>query len=176
MTRQADQGVALSMNVQKPPFDNIVVRRAILKAIDPWEYIKLIWVGRGTAGIGVPVPAPEWLLSQEEIGGSYLAFTHKARDLLNSTGLELPIDIEMAVAEFDGIYLELGRQIAKALRAVEFNPTLRVWNPSHYTEALIEEPKEYQLALGAFTAHLYGQWIHAGATAQRRASHYCGAP
>lgn len=30
-----------------------------------------------------------------------------------------------------------------------FNPTLRAWNPSHYTEALTEETKEYQLALGA---------------------------
>ena len=47
------------------------------------------------------------MLSQEEIGGSYLASPHKARDLLNSTGRELPIDIELAVAEFDEIYLEL---------------------------------------------------------------------
>lgn len=89
------------------------------------------------------------MLSQREIGGSYLASPHKARDLLNSTGRELPIDIEMAVAEFNGIYLELGRQIAKDLRAVGFNPTLRAWNPSHYTKALIEEPEEYQPGLGA---------------------------
>jgi len=47
----------------------------------------------------------------------------------------------MAVAEFNGIYLELGRQIAKDLRAVGFNPALRAWNPSHYTEALLEEAK-----------------------------------
>ena len=106
MIGQAGQGVALTMNVQKPPFDDIAVRQAVL-AIDPWEYIDLIWAGQGTAGIGVPVPAPEWLLSQEEIGGSYLASPHKARDLLNSTGRELPIDIELAVAEFDEIYLEL---------------------------------------------------------------------
>ena len=78
MIGQAGQGVALTMNVQKPPFDDIAVRQAVL-AIDPWEYIDLIWAGQGTAGIGVPVPAPEWLLSQEEIGGSYLASPHKAR-------------------------------------------------------------------------------------------------
>ena len=115
------------------------------------------------------------MLSQREIGGSYLASPHKARDLLNSTGRELPIDIEMAVAEFNGIYLELGRQIAKDLRAVGFNPALRAWNPSHYTKALIKEPKEYQ-RVWERCRHLYGQWIPAGVLAQPRASQHYGAP
>lgn len=149
LTRQAGQGVALTMNVQNPPFDDVAVRQAVLQAIDPWEYIDLIWAGQGSAGIGIPVPDPEWLLGLEEIRGSYLASPDKARDLLASTGRELPIDIELAVAEFDGIYLELGKQMAKDLRAVGFNPTVRAWNPAHYTEALLGETKEYQLALGA---------------------------
>jgi ABC-type transport system substrate-binding protein len=125
------------------------VRRAVLQAIDPWEYIDRIWAGQGSAGIGVPVPDPEWLLGGEELRGSYLASPGKARDLLASTGLDLPLDVELAVAEFDDIYLDLGQQVAKDLRAVGFNPTVRAWNPSHYSEALLGETREYQLALGA---------------------------
>jgi ABC-type transport system substrate-binding protein len=149
MTRQAGQGVALTMNVRTPPFDDVRVRRAVLQAIDPWEYIDRIWAGQGLAGVGIPVPDPAWLLSPPEMRGSYLASPDGARELLLSTGRELPIDIELAVAEFDGIYLELGRQVAKDLRAVGFNPTVRAWNPSHYTDALLGEEKEFQLALGA---------------------------
>jgi peptide/nickel transport system substrate-binding protein len=149
MTRQAGQGVALTMNVRTPPFDDVRVRRAVLQAIDPWEYIDRIWAGQGLAGVGIPVPDPAWLLSPPEMRGSYLASPDGARELLLSTGRELPIDIELAVAEFDGIYLELARQVAKDLRAVGFNPTVRAWNPSHYTDALLGEEKEFQLALGA---------------------------
>jgi len=149
MTQQAGQGVVLTMNVQIPPFDDVRVRRAVLQAIDPWEYIDRLWAGQGSAGIGVPVPGPEWLLSPEELRGSYLASPGKARDLLASTGRELPIDIELAVAEFDRIYLDLAQQVAKDLRAVGFNPGVRAWNPSRYSQALLGENREYQLALGA---------------------------
>lgn len=149
VAQNAGQGVALTMNVQNPPFDDIKVRRAVLQALDPWEYIDRIWAGQGSAGVGVPVPDPAWQLSEEDLRGGYLASPGKARDLLASTGRELPIDIELAVGEFDGIYLDLGHQVAKDLRAVGFNPTVRAWNPSHYSEALLGETKEYQLALGA---------------------------
>ena len=137
------------MNAQSPPFDDVRVRRAVLQAIDPWEYIDLIWAGQGTAGLGVPVQDPDWLLSREELRGNYLASSSEARDLLVATGQVLPIDIEIAVGEFDGIYLELARQVADDLRSVGFNPTLRAINSSHYNEVLLGESKDYQLALGA---------------------------
>jgi peptide/nickel transport system substrate-binding protein len=148
VSHQAGSGVVLSINIQSPPFDDLAVRKALFKALDPWEYVDLLWAGQGSVSAGVPVPSSDWLLTKEEIRNDYLANPSKSRDLLSSTGRALPLDIELTVGEFDDIYLELGRRVAEDLRAVGFNPILRALNPSHYNEVLLGPNKDYQVILG----------------------------
>ena len=148
ITQRGGSGLALTLNVQTPPFDDLAVRQAVLKAIDPWDYIDLMWAGQGTAGIGVPVPDPSWLLTAEELRDNYFASPSEARDLLMGTGQQLPINIEVSVGEFDGLHLQLGRRVVQDLKAVGFNPTLRAVHPSYYNELLLNDRKAYQLALG----------------------------
>jgi ABC-type transport system substrate-binding protein len=149
VTQQAGSGVLLSINTQDPGLEDVRVRQAVFKALDPWEYVDLTWSGQGLVGIGMPVQDPGWLLNKDEVRSSYLANPSEARDLLVSTGQPLPVDIELAVAEFEDIYLHLGERVAEDLRTVGFNPTVRVINPSHYNEILLGENKEYQVVLGA---------------------------
>jgi ABC-type transport system substrate-binding protein len=149
VTQQAGSGVLLSINLQSPALKDVIVRRAVFKALDPWEYVDLTWSGQGSVGVGMPVPDPHWFLSKEEMRSNYLANPSDARDLLLSTRQPLPMDIELTVAEFGGIYLDLGERVAEDLRAAGFNPTIRAINPSHYNEILLGENKEYQIVLGA---------------------------
>jgi peptide/nickel transport system substrate-binding protein len=148
VSHQAGSGVVLSINTQAPPFDDLMVRKALFKALDPWEYVDLLWAGQGSVSAGVPAPSPDWLLTKEEMRNDYLANPSKARDLLGSTGRLLPLDIELTVGEFDDIYLKLGQRVAKDLREVGFNPTIRALNPSHYNEVLLGPNKDYQVILG----------------------------
>jgi peptide/nickel transport system substrate-binding protein len=149
VTQQAGSGVLLSINVRSPAVENVMVRQAIFKALDPWEYIDLTWSGQGSVGVGMPVQDPSWLLNKGEMRSSYFANPSEARDLLASTSQPLPMNIELTVAEFEDTYLDLGERVAEDLRAVGFNPTIRAINPSHYNEILLGENKAYQVVLGA---------------------------
>jgi len=66
LSKQGGVGLILAMKVSEPPFNNVQVRRAVLKALDPWEYVDTIWAGEGFVSLGMPVIQPDWLLSREE--------------------------------------------------------------------------------------------------------------
>ena len=147
---QAGTGVILTLNAQSPALHDLSVRRAIFKAIDPWDYIDNYWAGQGYASVGIPVESPDWLLDRTEIRPQNFADPAEARRLLASSGLSLPVDIELAVRteRFENAYLELAERVAGDLQVVGFNPTIRRLNPARYGEVVVTENKDYQVALG----------------------------
>ncbi len=149
ISRQAGTGVALSMNVQAPPLDRLSVRRAILNSLDPWDYIDTLWSGQGFVSLGVPVQGPDWLLGRDEMRTQHFADPGAARELLAASGVPGTVDIELTVRteEQGEIYLDLAERIAKDLRRVGFNPTIRRLNPLQFSEAVLEH-RDYELALG----------------------------
>ena len=149
ISRQAGTGVALSMNVQAPPLDRLPVRRAILNSLDPWDYIDTLWSGQGFVSLGVPVQGPDWLLGRDEMRTQHFADPGAARELLAASGVPGTVDIELTVRteEQGEIYLDLAERIAKDLRRVGFNPTIRRLNPLQFSEAVLEH-RDYELALG----------------------------
>lgn len=148
-SQRVGSGVILWTNLRTPLVDDLAVRRAIFKAVDPWEYVDRAWAGQGSVGVGMPVPSPAWQLSRQELRHNYFASPSEAREILMDTGLDLPVDIEVAVGESADIYLKLARQITEDLRAVGFNPTLRALNPTHYQQVLLGQGEDYQLVLGS---------------------------
>ncbi|MEK7814771.1 MAG: ABC transporter substrate-binding protein, partial [Chloroflexota bacterium] len=149
VSRQGGSGVLLSLNVQSPLLKDPVVRRAIFKAIDPWDQVDTIGAGQGYASVGILVPHPDWLLSRAEIRGQYFASPSEAREMLANRSTSPPVDIQLTVGDFGDLYRDLGQRVARDLRAVGFNPTLRQLNPEQYAQKVLGQHKEYQIALGA---------------------------
>ena len=147
LSRQGGTGLILTMNVSAPPFDNTQVRKAVLKALDPWDYVDAIWSGQGFVSLGLPVQRPDWLLTRAEMRESYFSDPSGARNTLRGTGLTTPVQFRFTVADYGDIYLQQGRQIEQNLRSVGFDPALAQVSPSQY-EAKVWRDKEYQLAIG----------------------------
>ena len=151
ITKQAGTGVVFSMNVQSPPLTELGVRRAILRAIDPWDYVDTLWSGQGFVSLGIPVQGADWMLDRDEMRSRHFADPGTARDMLTETGISVPKDIELTVRTegFGQVYLDLERRVASDLREVGFNPIIKRLNPAQFSESVLEH-KDYQLALGVF--------------------------
>ena len=144
---QAGTGLILTMNVSAPPFDNLQVRKAVLKAIDPWDYVRRIWSGQGYVSTGIPVQRPDWLLTREEMRGTYFADPEIAERMLSQAGVATPVKFDLMVADFGDLYLRQGNQIQEDLNAAGFDPFLVKVNASQYGERVWRD-KDYQLAIG----------------------------
>ena len=147
---QAGTGVMLTLNAESPVFHDLNVRRAIFKAIDPWDYVDNYWSGQGYVSVGIPVESADWLLDRTEIRPQNFADPSEARRLLTASELSLPVDIELAARteRFDSVYLDLAERLAEDLQAVGFNPTIRRLDPVRFGEVVVTENKDYQAALG----------------------------
>ena len=80
----------IAMNVEKPPFDNVLVRRAFNHAVDPRPIIEKIRKGRGQVAVG---PLPPGLNAYEPGLEGYPYDPAKARALLKQAGFEDPADL-----------------------------------------------------------------------------------
>jgi len=151
VARQAGTGVVLSMNVQSFPLTKLSVRRAVLRALDPWDYVDTLWPGQGFVSLGIPVQDPNWILDRAEMRSQYFADPGAARRLLAGAGPSVAQDIELTVRteKFGQVYLDLERRVADDLRDVGFNPIIRRLNPDQFNEAVLGH-KDYQIALGVF--------------------------
>ena len=149
ISEQSGSGLLFWANLQTTLGDQRDIRRAIFKAIDPWEYVHSLWEGHGYVGAGVPVPNPDWLLGRDAIRDNYFASPTEARELLTGAGVPLPLSIEIAVADSSQGHLDLAKGIAEDLRAVGFDPKLRAIHPAHYNQLVLEEKEPFQLILGS---------------------------
>ena len=149
ISQRSGSGLLLWVNLHTNLGSQADLRRAIFQAIDPWEYTHSLWEGLGAVGVGVPVPNPDWLLDRDAIRDKYFASPNEARELLAGVGVDIPLSIEIAVADSSQAHLDLGRGIAEDLRAVGFDPKLRAIHPAHYNQLLLQERETYQLIIGS---------------------------
>ena len=136
----------MAMNVSRPPFDDLNVRKAVLKALDPWNYVRTVWADQGYVSLGMPVRSPGWLLSRDEMMGDYFADPGADANILNGLRGER-ISFQLTVADFGDVYLEQGRRIEQDLRSVGFDPRVDVVSSFQY-EDQVWRRKDYQMAVG----------------------------
>ncbi len=85
------------LKVDKPPFDDIRVRKAIDLALDRQDFMDKMWFGEGKiAGPIVPDLLP-WSLPQEEVDAFYQRDLAEARSLLDAAGYADGLDVELTV-------------------------------------------------------------------------------
>lgn len=147
VSRQSGAGLILAMNVSASPFDNLQVRKAVLRALDPWDYVRTIWGEQGFVSLGIPVGGPDWLLTKEEMREAYFADPAAASELLRASGLPAPVRIELTVADFGDIHLRNGRRIEEDLKSAGFNPVFKRVTPPQYSDTVWRD-KRYQVSVG----------------------------
>ena len=145
-SRRGGAGLLLAMNVSKEPFSEPDVRRAVFKALTPWDDIDAMWEGRGYIGLGLPVVQPDWLLPSQELQ-SYFNDSEGSRALLQGAGVPSPLAFELALADYGETYLQQGRRVQEALRQVGFDPKARLVNPRTYSVETWSD-RDYQMLLG----------------------------
>ncbi len=144
---QAGAGLFLAMNQSGSPFDDERVRKAVLKALDPWKYVNDIWKGQGMVTLGIPVVNSGWLLDREEMRGCCFADPAGAKSLLASLGASLPVRFDLTIADFGDIYLEQADRLERDLRDAGLEPSSKVVNSVWFSEKVFRE-RDYQMALG----------------------------
>ena len=153
VSQQPELGMVLSLNTQSPPLDNLAVRRAIFRAVDPWEYVDVDWWGQGGVGMGMPVYHPEWQLEQTEMLAKYLGSPSVARDILTEKFIIYPPALEIVVADLGPDYRQVASQIAQDLDSVGFKASVTAMDPAAMQEMMFGEDRNYQIALAPAPPH-----------------------
>ena len=150
MSLQGGSGIVLSFNAQDPLFADANLRRAVFRAIDPWDYVDTLWSGQGYAGVGVPVPEADWLLGKDQVRRGSFADPSLARRLLEGAEIGGSEKIQLAVWSEPGgeIHTDLGARMAKDLDAVGFDVSVRRLNPDQFNQMVLGPDRDYQVALG----------------------------
>ena len=123
------------------------LRRAIWRAIDPWDYVDTVWSGQGFVSLGIPVRSPASLLSRDEMRGQYFADPGMARDALAEVVGNLDIEITVRTESFGDVYVGLEQRLADDLKQVGLNPTIRRLDPAQFRDVVLNQ-RDYQIALG----------------------------
>ena len=170
--QEQGNGLLLGLNVARSPFHIGEVRQALFQAIEPWKAIENAWQGGADVALGVPVLSPEWLLTRAELSG-YLGSPAAAEELLNATGVELPVGFTLKVADYGDMHLALANQYKRMLDGAGFDTTLDIVNPRVYAEDLwqngefdaflgpvppVDSPNAFLFSL----LHSEGRWTRTG--------------
>ena len=139
-------GAVFVFKTDRPPFDQIVLRRAVLYGLDPWKAIDKSYYGIGDVAMGSPVLGVDWLLTKDQLKG-YLANQEKAKQLLLQVGESGPVTFSLKVADYGDIYLDLANEYKEMLAGVGFTAEVQILNPRSYGEDLWQGG-EFQAFLG----------------------------
>jgi len=144
--KEAGNGLEISLNTRKKPLDNIKIRQALFKAMDPWSDIENIWQGYEFVSLGMPIANPEWLLGRDELEEYLLDPAGSAFDM-QSFPQQKDIPVVVTVAYFSDRHLEYGRSVVDKLVGVGLNASLKTISPTKYADE-VWFGGDYQVYIG----------------------------
>jgi peptide/nickel transport system substrate-binding protein len=119
----------LLMNIKKPPFDNVKVRRAISYAIDRRSYARAVHQGGAVAGAAMqPRPYGFWGLLDADLNrlpgyGKPADDKARARKLLAEAGVATPLKVEIKTRAI-ALYLDFSSFVINELKQVGIEAAL----------------------------------------------------
>lgn len=151
-------------NMQKPPFDDIRVRRAIAYAIHRDDLIEYVLGGLGAPAGAIAPPGVWGRLPDEEYGpgGRYPYDPEKAKELLTEAGWidvdgdgireKNGVNLEFSIMATEGRYLkdkEVATAISEMLRVVGMKANVEIWEVAAFFKAITaHEYDTYELGFG----------------------------
>jgi ABC-type transport system substrate-binding protein len=90
---RSSSGTELAMRLDRAPFNDLRVRQAMYKALDPATIIKTAF-GQGWLSV-VALPVADWVLPESELSQLYKRDVEGAKQLLKEAGFENGLDINL---------------------------------------------------------------------------------
>lgn len=103
----------LSFNVEKPPYDNILVRQAIAHAMNRSRYIREVYLGSAQLAKN-PIPPNMWGYNRRVVDHSHNP--SRAKELLEEAGHEEGFEMELAYITGTRPYLPDGKKMAELMK------------------------------------------------------------
>ncbi|HZW21739.1 ABC transporter substrate-binding protein [Noviherbaspirillum sp.] len=104
----------LALNTEKPPFDNVLVRRAVAHALNRQAYIDAIYLGTGRTAIN---PYPETLWSYTDKVSTYAYDPARAKALLAQAGYKDGFHARLWTLPVNRPYNPNGRKMGEMMQA-----------------------------------------------------------
>ena len=129
VVQRQGRGVVLGLNARRGPFEDVRIRRAAFRALDPHAALAETF-GIGAVGIGVPLVEPSWALDDAELRAAF-ADPEGARALLREAGNARP-SVTLTVANFGPSYVTHSELLAAQLREAGFDVRVETVSRSAY--------------------------------------------
>lgn len=146
MIKGLGSGTELGMKADRPPFNDLRVRRAIWKAFDPETVIKVA-SGSGWLSVGLPLPGVEWALPQDEIGRLYKRDLPGAMQLLKEAGLDGGLSFTLSVFNAS-TFPQSAEFIVAQWREANIRATIRLLDSATYSEQ-VRNRGEFEAYIGS---------------------------
>ena len=139
----------MAMNAQKPPFDNVEVRKAIAMAIDRDAILKEVYQGAGQKAKN-PIPPTMWSYDDSTVDIEYNP--DKAREMLKAAGIE-KLDSDLWWMPVQRPYNPNAKRMAEMVQAdlakVGINVTLVSYEWGEYRKRM--QAAEHQMGFLGWT-------------------------
>ena len=141
----------LLMNIKRPPFDNVKVRRALSMGIDRAAYARAVSQGSAVSGASLaPKPHGVWGLLEKDLAalpgyGKGADEKARARALLAEAGFGpgSPLRVEMATRAI-AVYVDFAAFVVNELKQIGVEVTLKQVETAQWHPLVTR--REYQLA------------------------------
>jgi len=130
-TEQREAPRQVYLNVRRSPFDNLLVRRALNRALDREEFSRALTAGEGLWGISGAYPHD--LFTQDEIRQLQPYDPEEAKRLLAQAGYPTGLDVEfLASSAYGSSYLTMVELMQAQLRKVGVRFTIKTLDHAAY--------------------------------------------